>query len=957
MRLGATLLLAGLAGAPTAAALDPSRALTQYVRDNWQTAEGLPQNTVSAILRTRDGYLWLGTEQGLVRFDGVRFTVFDRSNSALPHNSVSVLYEDRAGRLWIGTSRGLARREAGAITAVPSDKELRVVTLAEDRAGRLLAGTLGDGLQVLDAGRLVPAAEGGSWPGRRVRTLRRAPDGSLWAATEAGVVHFGNGAVQVLRKAEGLLDDSTFDVWPDPDGSVQIGGESGVQTYRDGRVRGDGHGGGPSHVRALWRDSAGSLWVGTQGGGVARMRQDRIEVLDETHGLPSATVEAIHEDGEGSLWIGTRAGGLVRLRDGRLATFGREEGLPDDVVHSILEDRSGTLWLGMRNGALVRLAGGERRLFGRNEGLPDDSVSSIAEDAHGRLWVGTYGSGLARLDGGRFTRPVTAQALRNRGVQALLPSADGVLWIGTTAGLVRLEGGALSDVPGVPGFAVQALLEGRSGRLWIGTGEGLVLKDGAKVQVFARAEGLSDKSVLSLHEDEAGVLWIGTAGGGIARFKEGRFAAVTTRQGLADDMIGRILQDGSQHFWMSGDHGLTRVARRALEDVMDGRTERVEVTLFGIADGMRSPEGVAGYQPAGWKAHDRRLWFPTIRGAVVVDPASPRAAAPPPPVVVEEIRIDGRRVDRAAAAPLEIPAGAHNLEIQYAGLSLLQPSRVRFRIRLDGFDQVFKDVGSRRTLNYAGLPHGTYVFQAVASSDGESWSAEPARVAFRIAPHWYETGAFRALAILGAALALYSGYRVRVLRYQARQRELEAVVAERTRDLHAANRELERLASLDGLTQIPNRRSFDEALRGAWADHRRRGASLAVVVCDVDHFKAYNDAYGHPAGDQALRAVARALGGVLQRQTDLAARYGGEEFALLLRDSDVVGARRVAQEARLAVRALGLPHKESATAAVVTLSLGVAAMVPGAGEAHEIVERADRELYRAKQEGRDRLAG
>jgi diguanylate cyclase (GGDEF)-like protein len=960
----ALAVIAAVFGTPLQA-LDPTRAVTQYLRSSWQAEQGLPQNSVSAILRTRDGWLWAGTERGLVRFDGVRFTVFDRDNTpALPANGINAIHEDRDGRLWIGTSRGLVRRQGSVFERIdPAAGDLRIASLLEDHAGRLWVGSLGNGLFEVKAEKLVALGATIPLPGRRIRALREAADGALWIATEAGIASLAAGRMTSLAVRDGLLDDSCFDLWPDADGTLWVGTDGGLQRYRQGVFTAftAKQGLTSNRIRTLWRDRAGSLWIGTQGGGLDRLRRDgqTIEVLDTTRGLSSDVINAISEDGEGNLWLGSSGGGLIRLRDGKVATFGRAEGLPADIVYAIFEDRAGSLWFGMNTGGVARLRGGALTVFDAADGLPSETVTSIAEDAAGTLWAGTYGGGLARFANERFTTPVAAGQLADPSVYALLPTRGGGLWVGTGGGgLDLLEAGRVTHTTvadGLPGGFVQALLEDPAGALWIGTNEGLARLAGGRLTRWTTADGLADRSVLSLHLDAAGVLWIGTAGGGLSRFADGHFATVTSRQGLSDDTIGRILEDRSGRLWMSGDRGLSAVARSSLDDLLAGRRERVVPLHLGAGDGMRSAECYGGTQPAGIAGRDGRLWFPTIRGAVVLDPDHLPTNAAPPPVVIEAVLVDGRATP--ASDGLRLAPGSHSFELEYTALSLREPARTRFRYRLEGFDPAWTEAGARRTAYYTGLPHGDYRFQVIAANEDGVWNERGASLDFVVAPSLGETWWFRLLAAAALAAALYGTYRLRVWRLEARQRELEAVVDVRTRELSTANRELARLANLDGLTQIPNRRSFDEALHAAWADHRRRGAPLAVVLADVDFFKPYNDRCGHPAGDRALTAVAQALDRSIRRETDLAARYGGEEMVILLRDTDAAGATRVAENALAAVHALAISHPASDAAPILTLSIGVAAVVPTADvDPADLVAAADQALYRAKAEGRNRVA-
>jgi diguanylate cyclase (GGDEF)-like protein len=955
-----TLLLAALflfRGTPLLA-LDPSRLMTQYLRDTWQTEQGLPQNSVGAIQRTRDGYLWVGTEEGLARFDGAHFTVFDRRNTPeLTSGNVNVLFEDRSGTLWVGTSRGLTRYARGKFERVGSG-DLRIASIHQSSDGAIWIGTLGDGLYQLTAGGSSLQPVVGKFPGKRVRAVTSDSAGTLWLATEAGLVARRGSELRLFNKSDGLLDDNLFALVSDRDGTLWIGSEAGVQSLRNGRFTTLATPAEVSleRVRAMGRDRAMNLWIGTQGHGLARLRPDgHIEALSAAQGISSDVVNALAEDVEDNLWIGTSGGGLIRLRDGKVATFSTSEGLPADLVFSIFEDRDRAMWFGTRGGGVSRLKDGRMSVWATKEGMTSDDVISVAQTSDGTMWFGTYGGGLVRLRDDKITGTLRQRdGLSSDIVYALLAGRDGSLWIGTGgAGLNRLHNGKVTrfdEANGLRGTFVQTLLEDSNGALWIGTNEGLARLQNGALTSWTTADGLPDKSVIALAMD-GDALWIGTPGGGMARFKAGHFDTVTMRDGLHDDMVAAILDDGRGRFWCSSNHGLFSMARSDLNAVADGRQDRLTSAVYGAADGMRSAECYGGSYPSSWRGRDGRLWFATIRGAVAVDAAHLVASRFHPPVVIESITADGRDIGASG----ELAAGTKRIEIAYSGLSLRDPARLTFRYVLEGFDPQWIDGGTRRVAYFTNVPHGRYRFHVTArDGDGVSSTNEAVRT-FEVLPHLWETWWFRLLMGLALLSLILAAHRLRVWRLQARQRELERVVELRTHELNEANRELDRLARVDGLTGIANRRAFDEALQKAWADARRHDLPLSVVLCDIDQFKKFNDSQGHQAGDETLRAVAQAVAGALRRETDLAARYGGEELVLLLPDTDAAQAFVVAQSALERVRALAIPHPASDVTPNVTLSLGIAAARPAeGGAAAELVLKADEALYRAKTSGRNR---
>jgi signal transduction histidine kinase/ligand-binding sensor domain-containing protein len=794
-------VLLWLAAAPLqAAGLDPQKALTQYNLDVWTTSSGLPQNSVTALAQTRDGYLWIGTFGGLARFDGVRFRVFDRGSSpALPNSGIQTLLAARAGGLWIGTNGGgVALLRDGELESFDTRRGLAgdvVRALYEDRTGALWVGT-NTGLTRIQGGRLSSFGSKQGLLSSVVRTIREDAEGTLWVGTNGGgLCRFDGRLFHCLGAADGLPNAFVFSLLAERDGGLWVGTNgAGLWLYKNGRFTRYGPETGlrGEVIWSLYEDRAGELWVGTYGAGLYRKRGDNFERLDTDRGLTSDFVRSLFEDEEGSLWIGTSAGGLDRLRDGKFTTYTTLEGLPDDVAKTVLADREGALWVGTSGGGLARLMDGRFTSYGRAEGLPNLFVQCLVEDRQGRVWAGTNGSGVAYLQGGRFKTLGVGDGLVDGHVSALAEDPAGGLWIGTIAGgLSHYAGGRftrLTRSEGLPTNLVMALLVDHAGTLWVGTdGAGLarVLPGGA-IKGFTSHDGLASDVVLALHEDEEGALWVGTSGGGLSRLKDGRFLSWTTRDGLLDDVVFSILEDGRGNVWLSGNKGVSRVSKAALLS----RARPLPVTGFGIADGMKSNECSGVSQPAAARTPDGRLWYPTTRGIAGLDPARLPKNRVVPPVHVEELLAGGR--SHPAGAALELPAGASSWEIRYTALSLLAPERVRFRYRLVGLDEDWVDAGTRRSAFYPQVPPGAYTFEVVASNGDGLWNETGDRLHVRLLPSFRQTLAFRLLLAGLVALAVAGAWRARVRTLEAHRRELEALVLARTQELRAEGERAER---------------------------------------------------------------------------------------------------------------------------------------------------------------------
>jgi len=942
-------------------ALDPARAITQYRYEAWNTREGLPQSSVESLLQTRDGYLWLGTQEGLARFDGQRFVVFDRSNTReLHHNRVLSLHQDAAGALWIGTEGGgLTRLRDGVFQSFGMQDGLpgnRVRVLASDPDGRLWVGT-DNGFVVWRDGKALSPPQ---LADQSVRALERARDGTVWVGTTRGLYRVPPGepqAVELPIPGEGPVST----LWLDADGSVWAGRTRSLVRWRQGATAlfGPAEGLPGLRVHAIHRDRHGSLWVGTEGGGIARLRGTRFETFTTRQGLSNDMVLRLAEDREGHLWVGMQDGGLARLADSRFVTWTTREGLAGDIVWPVFGDREGDLWVGTSASGLSRIRNGTIRNFTTRDGLPSDAIQALEQDAAGALWIGTRGGGLAKLERERFTRYTARDGLPGDSVSALLADRDGSLWVGTRgSGLGRMERGRVRVFGPKDGFrsdAVHALLQDRKGAVWIATdGQGLLrFQDGA-FSAFTTKDGLSADIVNALLEDADGTLWVGTYGGGLNRMRDGRFKAYTSAEGLFDDAIFRILDDGLGNLWMSCNKGIFRVARAELDALDRGERQTLRPVSYGVEDGMRNRECNGANHPAGWRAADGRLYFPTVEGLVEIDPRRLVTNPLAPPVVIESLVADGRPVPPRDGSVFE--PGTESFEIQYAGLAFGVPERVRFRYKLENLDRDWVDVGARRNAYYTRIPPGEYRFRVAAANEDGVWNEEGASLSFRLRPHFYRTWWFGALALLGVAGAIASGDRIRERRARARETTLMRLVEQRTRELEEANQRLERLSHVDGLTGLANRRRFDEAFDVEWRRGSRSSWPLSLMLIDVDAFKAFNDTYGHLEGDACLRRVADTLSSCLGRAADVAARFGGEEFVALLPLASADEAARLAERVRERVEALAIPHASSPAAKRVTVSIGCASTVPKEdGEPAALLAAADAALYAAKRAGRNRV--
>jgi len=776
---GARLLLASFAVVfSTAAArgLDPSIPLSQYGHDVWTSDSGLPQNSVTAILQARDGYLWLGTQEGLVRFDGVHFTIFDTRNTpALSDDWVQALAETRDGTLWVGTMSGLVAMKGGVFAPFSGGglHGAMVGALHEDREGALWVGS-GLGATRIVGDRATTFGECEGVPGR-VTTIGEDGRGALWVGGTWGGARRDGDQFQPWTVGDGF-PGAAWAILPDANGGMWVGTGRGLARV-DGQsvtLFAEGAALTSALVRALFRDRDDNLWLGTDGG-LFRFRDGLFSRHGAGDGLSSDHILALREDREGSLWVGTADGGLDRIKKQRIAIYTARDGLSEDKLWSVFEDSRGNLWAGTADGVLNRRVRGSERFEPFLQ--LGTQVAAIAEDRDGALWVGGKGGGLFRVEGKRLTHYTTRDGLSGNGIVSILVDRHGSVWAGTLgAGVSRFENGRFTTYRAKDGLgadAIFSLFEDRDGAIWIGTfGGGVTRYADGRFRTFTTRDGLPHDVVMSTYQDRDGTYWFATRGG-LCRYRDGRFTTYRQKEGIFHDAAQGVLEDGRGYLWLTSNSGVFRVSLAELA-AASGSTGRInDRVTFGTAARM-IPAECNGTQHGAWKSRDGRLWFATVKGLAMADPARIEINTIAPAVVLEQIVADGTRL--APSGALRLPPGTGRLEFGYTALSFRNPLAVRFRFRLEGFDRDWVDAGPRRTAYYTNLPPGRYRFRVVAANEDGVWSKQGASTDIVLARHFWQTLWFRLAALLAAAAAAGAGYRLRVRRLEARERLRTALV-------------------------------------------------------------------------------------------------------------------------------------------------------------------------------------
>ena len=791
MRARSALLLAVLAFAVLAPAPDalraapaeavPAGAATGYGVDFWRESEGLPQLRIRRIVQTGDGYLWLGTDGGLARFDGVNFTLFNVQTGSLRDSEVWALKETRDGGLWIGTLGGGATRFS---------------------QGTFTTYTKADGL--LDD---------------VIRQIDEDADGSIWFATTSGVNHFAQGVFTSYTTKQGLASDVVLRIVAGTPAGVFVLAGNRLQRWTGDRFVTDDRLARPEDGRisnlAAGRD--GSLWIVFEGGLVKRLKDDVISTYPLAGGL-TARNGNLYEDADGNVWLGSQ-GGLLRLSGGQFGlVLSKSENARLGTVLSLCGDEEGNLWLGLEINGLARLRRTQFMTLAAEEGLPTDSTRSVFQDRTGTIWIGTA-FGFAGWSGGqvRSYRELDGRPLPT--VTSFAESSDGTLWVGAGGSLLKLRDGQLTRDPAWRGvFDIKAIYRDRLGRMWIGTdGDGLFEYDGDKWTVLRTQDGLASNQIRGVHYDRQGVLWVATMGSGISRYADGKFTTYTVkdglssnrvlalleddegtlwfatrsglsryrdgkflsygaREGLFSSFISGLLDDGRGNLWFSCSQGIFRVSKADFAAQAAGEIKTVRSVTYGIADGMNTTAFGAGLQPNAWRTTDGRLLFCSLKGLVVIDPGHLFSNAYVPPVHIESVSVDRRPLPAGSRAVL--PAGQGEVEIHYTALSYRAPAKVAFKYRLEGFDPDWIDAGARRFAYYANLPPGNYRFRVIACNNDGVWNETGDSFSFLLKPYFHQTVWFYVLCVLAVILLVGLVYELRLNQLKARERTLQRTVAE-----------------------------------------------------------------------------------------------------------------------------------------------------------------------------------
>ncbi|HKY45138.1 MAG TPA: two-component regulator propeller domain-containing protein [Pyrinomonadaceae bacterium] len=790
-------------------ALTPKKVTTQYSHETWTTEDGLPQNSINDILQTRDGYLWLATFGGLVRFDGAQFVVFDRSIEDIKSQRIKALYEDKKGTLWASTEEGM---------------------LIRYRDGKFTTYTLEDRLPLEEAFRIEEDDESNLWitgrgvvvkfDGENLVSYRResfAPNVhdndyylryKVWWNQDAAELHcFVKGRMQTYSLPE-LSNVQIINVDTDHNGNlwIQTKGAGVFRLHNEQLKRYTAREGLPSNdlTGFFLEDRRGNLWVADhQDHSLYRIKDGKNELILR---LAPFSLSALYEDREGTVWIGTTSA-LYQMRESAITLYSERDGLSWNWTYSILQDRAGAVWIGTWGGGVNKYENGHLFSYQKAEGLPSNNITCIYQDHSGRLLVGANG-GVSYFYNGRFKPFDDKYGFLKRDVWAIQQDRAGDFWFGTDAGLVKLKDGNFTEYTTKDGLShnvIRSLFEDHTGTLWIGTDQGLTRMRNGIFAAYTEREGFIGNQVRAIHEDNEGVLWVGTYDGGLYRLRDEQLTRFTTKDGLHDNGVFGILEDEAGNLWMSCNRGIYRVSRRELNDFAEGKIRSVTSVVYGTKDGLETLECNGGRQPSSLKTNDNKLWFPTMGGVAVIDPSALQINLQPPPVIIEEFRSGNETIDSPRS--VEIAPNQDSFEIRYTAPSFVKPEYVKFKYKLEGLDNDWVGVGTRRVAYYNYVPPGEYTFTVIAANSDGVWNQTGRSVHIIVVPYWWERRWVQASMILIVLLALFSSILFWYRRRAAHLAHEHALQREFSRRLIASiDRERKRIA--DDLHNEPKQYLF-----------------------------------------------------------------------------------------------------------------------------------------------------
>ncbi|MFP3350603.1 two-component regulator propeller domain-containing protein [Pseudoalteromonas sp. SIMBA_153] len=932
--------------------------LRDYFFETWNTRSGLPHNSINSLAQTQDGYLWVGTWEGLARFNGQEFKLFTRSEiTDLPDSGVRALTPTSDGGLLIAGARGGISLYQHRQWDTQPNAQAMVNHVFKSKNEDLWLALENDGVFYRPAKSTqdIPIIQ-------NVSAYRIIEDkqGTIWAATSDGLYKIVNYTATLMTPHHGLPDAPVYTLLITREGRLVIGSERGARVL-NGNVFESPH---PQlsaeSISSLLEDNHGDLWFGTINKGVFRLSVDGIEQLDAKNGLPANRILSLLQDRENSIWVGTNAG-VFRLREAPFSSWGKKRGLSSDYVRTVLSHSDGSLWIGGSTG-LDRLQNNKiTQIKGTKQGSPY-SVLSLLEQSQGDVWVGTYTSGVLKVVNNELVPYLNRDnGLGSNEVRSLLFDSKNRLWIGSAMGLTRVNtDGSLvqfTNEKELPSGFILALSEDKRANIWIGTGNGVVVyntqTDKFKPIQFPKA--FSAKYAFGFYIDDK-YTWMATDRG-LLRYQHsnGHMTILGRELGLPVDKLFQIVPF-KDSLWLSSNRGIIEVNYKQVNQLLDSATKGSQTLAFQLydeGDGMLSAQANGGSTPSATVHSDGTIWFATAKGVSTVKPARLKEATEIPlPTIVESFSVDGKPMLLPVDGDtLVLPPGVTRLSFHYAGLSFIMPQRLNFQTKMKGFNDEWVDRFHIATAEYTNLPAGKYSFAVRSAYPNTDWQQNDKVIHFEIQSHFWQKTSFKLVVFFIFVVVIYSAYRYRLYRYKQVEKELTSRVVKQTQALQEQASAFAYQATHDQLTDLPNRRAFDGWLADNFTDFKARNTPLAIAIMDIDHFKRINDGWSHLIGDQVICEVANILKAHCEGEQEVA-RWGGEEFTFVFPDMNTVQAQQLCEQLRKEIE--NNDFSSIAQGLSVTVSFGVSDS-DNVDDYDRLLSRADQALYKAKNNGRNRV--
>lgn len=949
--------------------------LQDFYREVWTTRDGLSHNTVNSIEQTEDGYLWFAGWEGAARFDGRQFELLRRDQlDQLQDSGILVMQKLRDGSLVLGGARGgLVRLQGNKASQLPFVKS-QVNSILEDQFGQLWVSTEGSGLfRISPTGEVTQFSAETQLRTGIINPLHQTEDGKIWLGTPNGLFWFDPAIASPRFNAVTFFNGmNIYAIAGRRSSELLIGADQGAFIHKKQQFQLLHPDLANITISTFMIDQLGSIWAGTFDKGLFRISDFGLENINASKGLPNNRILSLFQDREQSVWVGTN-GGLFRLRGTPFRTLTTASGLTDNYVRTLTEMQDGSVWIGSSSG-LDRFQNGMITAIKPAKPLKINSYRALHQTADGSIWVGTYADGALLFKDQQEVRRLNRQTgIGSDMVLAIHQAKNGQTFFGTSAGLSVLTNGQIKNYhisDGLPGEFVSVIREDQQGRLWIGTGHGAVIWQQDSLKVISLDELAGTQQVFDFYLDEIKQqTWMATDRG-IVRYdwQNQDVMLLGYEQGLPVEKIFSIQSEDDHYFWLSSNHGITRILRSEIDKVLAGEVERLaRFEHFGAREGMHDAQCNGGSMPSAIRHSNGSFWFSTAQGIARIHPddlTTDQIMAPP--AVIQRVWVDGRLIE---LLPQNLSSETRRIKFDFAGLSYLMPTRLQYRTKLEGFDPDWVERGTQFSAEYTNLPAGDYRFLvSVAYPDGE-WSAKPAEFNFRIvSSFWqrYELG-LALLLLIVVAMTLFYHWRMRHLRITTQELKQQVDVKDNTlaqqethlEQLTHSHRLLvnqlqhraEPLLKVDDLTELPTQLALVEHLTVESVQARTLQQVLSVVILDIDDFAAFNAKFGQERGDQVISRVANTLRWSL-RETDFLARIGPQKFAIVLPDTTADTAKIFAEQLRLKVVQMHLA--DVAAEYELSCSVGIASLL-GCGKAEPLLLQAEAMLSQAKALGRNRV--